>query len=137
MEIKEAIELLKEYQHKNSRYPIVVMLLNETITALEKQDMIEKRLLDFGCKYCKNVPCMKDENGRCIGFEVDMDKIISDLEKQVPKEATVGPVPGYEHYTDMFLYTCPECGGVLSDTKTAGYRSYCNWCGQKLKGDSE
>lgn len=88
MEIKEAIELLKEYQHKNSRYPIVVMLLNETITTLEKQ---------------------------------------------VPKRVTVGPVPGYEHYTSMLLYACPACHSVLGDNASG----YCRFCGQKLKGESE
>jgi len=54
-------------------------------------------------------------------------------EKQVPKRATIGPIPGYEHYTSMLLYTCPVCHSVLGDNGSG----YCRFCGQKLKGDSE
>jgi len=65
------------------------------------------------------------------GLEPDEIKALK--EKQVPKEAMVGPIPGYEHYTSMLLYTCPVCHSVLGDN-TSGY---CRFCGQKLKGESE
>ena len=110
---KELYERLKEYE-------------NLGLSPEEIRDFIENTRKEIDSLMTYHTFYAKLKEKRLINVEQDVERVISALEKQMPRAA--------EH-EDGAWSICPNCGGsICNDTEYATNKevSYCEHCGQAL-----